>query len=121
MELFRISGPGSLPVKRSTTSYSNGQFQAIELTDSILWEPQYSEDFANKRESVACASRSILAIHPTSPRPKPSPRHLAEEEEKPPYVEEARDASSEVEAEEDYEGSEESEDDNPFLFSSTSL
>jgi hypothetical protein len=45
---------------------------------------------------------------------------VAEEEEKQ-YMEEARDASSEVEAEEDYEGPKESEDDNPFLFSSTSL
>jgi hypothetical protein len=119
MELFRISRPGSLPGSEEIDHYRNGQFQAIELTaDDIPWE-RYSDEFA-KQESVERASRSISAIQTTSPRPKPSPRHAAEEEEEKQHAE-ARDASSRLEAEDDYEGPEQSEDDNPFPFTSTSL
>ena len=94
-----------LPKSEEIELFHEGQFQSVQLIDDTLWEP-YSKEFA-KREKATRVARSISVTQVTNPRPKPSPRHATEEEEK--LLAEEHGVPLEAETEEDYKGSEESE------------
>ena len=69
-----------LPTNDEIERYRAGQFQSVELTEDIPWEP-YSNKFA-EREVAARAQRKTSAVRVTSPHPKHVTKLTNEAEER---------------------------------------